>query len=276
MQKLMGRACFILLAFTTVVRPAFCQTTFGSIEGTIGDSSHAAIPGAAVNIVNPDMGISRATITDQRGFYRVANLTPATYRVTVTAKGFATEVQDGVRLDINQTGVINLTLQPSTVEQTINVDSTVTGVNTVTSEVGSTIGTKQVNDLPLNGRSFDQLIGLLAVETDLVPALEPFPVPFEHRVIAVGSSIVVCVVDLIILHLIRRSGAVEGSAHAGQAICPGDILMTSGAGCGVDVGGLGRPVQRMGKIKRGGSGGERHCGQQRKNALAPHRTVESS
>ena len=150
-----------LFAFTLSLLPvpATAQTTFGSVEGSVIDQSEARVPGAVITITNLQTNLRRIVISADRGFYRAPNLPVGTYRIKAQMAGFAT-VEAETRLDINQTGVVNLFLKVAGPEEIITVTSGGLRANTVTSDLGQVIDNKRVLDLPLNGRSFDQLVAL--------------------------------------------------------------------------------------------------------------------
>src|SRR5262244_24635 len=121
-----------LVAFTLSLLPvpAAAQTTFGSLEGSVFDQSEARVPGAVITITNLQTNIRRIVISDDRGFYRAPNLPVGTYSIKAQLAGFAT-VEVETRLDINQTGVVNLFLKVSGTEETITVTSGGLRANTV-------------------------------------------------------------------------------------------------------------------------------------------------
>ncbi|MGH9198968.1 MAG: carboxypeptidase regulatory-like domain-containing protein, partial [Acidimicrobiia bacterium] len=150
-----------LSAFLVLSGAAPAQTTSASIEGTITDQTGGRMPGVTVMVTNTDTGLSRTVVTDGRGFYRVPSLDVGRYSVKAELNSFSAAVQNEVTLQINQTGVVDFTLQPSTLQETVTVTAAPVQVNTVTSAIGHIIDNKRIVDLPLNGRSFDQLISLV-------------------------------------------------------------------------------------------------------------------
>jgi hypothetical protein len=166
-RVLVGVVAAIAMALT-LTGTVYGQSTFASIEGTIVDQAGLVVPGVSVTVTNQDTNVSRDLVTDGRGFYRAPNLPIGTYRVKAQLQGFATAVETGVVLQINQTGVVNFTLKPSGVAETVTVQASPVQVNLVTHELGHTILPKQIMDLPLNGRSFDQLMTLIPGTADMV------------------------------------------------------------------------------------------------------------
>ena len=167
MIRNLARALSVFVCFFSLVAAATAQTTFGAIEGTIVDQTGGRVPGATVTAKNMDNGFSRVATSDERGFFRVNNIEVGRYSVTAQLDGFATAVRDEVVIQINRTGIVDFTLTPSTLSESVTVQAEPMLVNTVSSTIGHVIENKKIIDLPLNGRSFDQLISLVpgAVDT---------------------------------------------------------------------------------------------------------------
>ena len=136
------------------------QTPTGSISGIITDSSGAVVPGAKVTITDVGKGISRSVTTDGRGRYQEPGLIPGNYEIQAQMEGFQTEIRRGIQLTVGMDAVINLSLQVGQVAQTTVVTGEAPLVETVTGTVSGLVDDRAIRDLPLNGRSFDQLIGL--------------------------------------------------------------------------------------------------------------------
>ncbi len=151
----------IVLAMFLIAGTAKAQVT-GSITGTVKDASGAIIPGAAVTAKHVDTGTTRTAETDASGNYNVPSLPVGQYEVTVERSGFKQQVRSGVTLVVNQQAVVNITLEVGNVEQRVTVMAEAPVVNTTLSSTSGLISEKAVKDLPLNGRSFDQLLTLNA------------------------------------------------------------------------------------------------------------------
>jgi len=130
----------------------------GAFHGTIVDQSGGVIPGVTVKVKNLANNQLREAKTDSVGFFTITALPPGHYSVTVTQSGFETVTQRDVQLLVNQDLELNFTLKPGAVTQTVNVTSTPAALQTTSSTIGQVIGSKQVVDLPLNGRQFTQMI----------------------------------------------------------------------------------------------------------------------
>lgn len=137
--------------------PVFGQNVTGSISGSITDSSGGSIAQAQVQVKNNATGLTRQAVTSSDGTYSVPSLTPGMYTVTATRQGFATSVHSQVQLLVNQSLTLDFRLSPSSVEKTVVVTGTPPALNTTSGTVGEVIESKQIVDLPLNGRQFTQL-----------------------------------------------------------------------------------------------------------------------
>ncbi len=149
----------VVLIFLFAVYPVIAQVT-ASISGRIEDPSGAAIPMASVTVTNLETGAGRAVTTDEGGNYRVLSLPVGRYDVRVESVGFKAVVQKGINLVVGQEAVVNLRLEVGQLQQEVTVTTEAPIVNTTTASLSGLIGEKEVKDLPLNGRSFDNLITL--------------------------------------------------------------------------------------------------------------------
>ena len=132
----------------------------GSISGTISDSSGAAIPHANVTITELDTAQSRSLMTDDRGTYRVLALPVGRYEVKAEQPGFKTAVRTGITLVVGQEATVDVALQLGEATQQVAVSAEASLVDVSTAPISGLVGERQVKDLPLNGRSFDNLITL--------------------------------------------------------------------------------------------------------------------
>lgn len=151
----------LIVSFALSVFALLAQVTTGTIEGTVTDASDASVPKADVRVVNEETGAVRLLITDTAGNYVARNLLPGHYRVSVDLPGFQSQAKTGLVLSLDQTLVVNFVLQPGQQQQTVTVVSRGEQlIETATSSLGQVIEEAQIRDLPLNGRNFQQLIGL--------------------------------------------------------------------------------------------------------------------
>jgi len=138
-----------------------CAQDTGYISGTVTDKSGAAVASATVTISNASGSSTQTTTTNADGAYVVAGLPGGTYNLTITATGFQKYTANGVVLDVAQKIRIDVSLTVGSVsEEVVVTGESVAQVETASSEIGTTISGKQVNQLELNGRNFTQLVTL--------------------------------------------------------------------------------------------------------------------
>ena len=138
--------------------PAFSQLNLGRIYGAVADQSGASVPGATVTVTDVARGVSRTLTTDQAGEYAAPSLLPGTYSIRVEAPGFSVTVRQDVAVGVGQDVRIDLALQTGTQSQEVIVTGTPPIVNTSSAMISTTIETKAINDLPLNGRLYTKLL----------------------------------------------------------------------------------------------------------------------
>src|SRR5580658_1224404 len=145
---------FFLLAMTSVFACGQAiSVNGGSIQGTITDTSGAAVPGATVVIANPDTGYSHSLKSDSAGFYEVGPLNPGSYTVTVSASGFKQyQEKTVVKVGTATPGTFKLTIGKSS--ETIEVTAGAVQVNTDQAGVSDVLTSEQLQTLPVNGRNF--------------------------------------------------------------------------------------------------------------------------
>jgi hypothetical protein len=140
--------------------PVWAQIGTGTISGTVTDSSGGAIVGSAVQITNVDRNIVRSTVTDSQGRYRMSDLPIGNYEVQASVAAFQTSIQKGIKLTVGSHPVVDVTLPAGQTSQTITVMAEATQVETQTSAIYTLVTSEQMEELPLNGRNFSQLITL--------------------------------------------------------------------------------------------------------------------
>jgi hypothetical protein len=136
------------------------QTSTATILGVVRDTSGALVPGVMVTVKHTESGLTRDVISSENGGYSVPLLPVGAYEITTTMPGFKQEVRKGINLVVGQEAVVNLTLEVGANAEQVTVTEEAPLVNTTTSSTSGVITEQQVKDLPLNGRSFDQLITL--------------------------------------------------------------------------------------------------------------------
>jgi len=138
----------------------FSQVNTGTISGVVQDSSGAVIAGATVTIRHVDTGTARTVTSDEGGRYIAPVLPLGNYELQVQQSGFQTEIRKGITLTVGREEVINLTLRVGQQTQSVTVTEAAPLVNTTTAEISGLVAEREVKELPLNGRSFDNLITL--------------------------------------------------------------------------------------------------------------------
>jgi hypothetical protein len=138
----------------------FAQGFTASIAGSVKDASGAVLEGALITATHIESGQKRTASADAAGNYTIPSLRVGAYEVTAEKAGFKQEVRRGINLAVAQEALVDLTLQVGNVEQKVTVMAEAPLVNTTLASTSGLINEQQVKDLPLNGRSFDQLITL--------------------------------------------------------------------------------------------------------------------
>ncbi|HEX4379562.1 MAG TPA: carboxypeptidase-like regulatory domain-containing protein, partial [Candidatus Acidoferrum sp.] len=124
------------------------------------DSSGAAVAGAAVTVINLETGANRSLITDEAGRFNANALTVGHYEVAASKAGFQSNRRTNIALVVGQREEVDLTVQVGDVHQTVEVAANSGALQITTEDISGLVGERQVKDLPLNGRSYDQLLTL--------------------------------------------------------------------------------------------------------------------
>ena len=140
--------------------PLFSQGSYGRILGAVTDQTGGVIAGATVTVLDVDRGISRTLTTDDAGEYNAPNLQPGKYIVRAEAKGFKTVERQNIILEVGKEPRVDLSLQPGEQTQTVTVTESIPLVETTNATLGGTLNNAQISDLPLNGRNYQNLMGL--------------------------------------------------------------------------------------------------------------------
>jgi hypothetical protein len=154
-----GRLVIGLLACLAGLAAAHAQVS-ASLTGVITDPSGAPVPAAAVTTKNLETGAVRSTVTDDAGRYRVLALPVGEYEVRAAKGGFQEGIHGGFHLVVGQEASIDLRLQVGQIKQAVTVTEEAPMVSTTTRDISGLVGEQQVKELPLNGRSYDELLTL--------------------------------------------------------------------------------------------------------------------
>jgi len=150
----------LLLASAGLQKAAAQATEFGALNGTVTDQQGLPIAHVNVTAVNTGTNVAQTALTNSEGQYRIFNLLPAQYTITLEAPGFKTVTIAAFKLDVGQTLTQNASLPVGAVAQQVQVSAQGQLLETTTVANSTTIETQQINDLPLNGRNYTSLIDL--------------------------------------------------------------------------------------------------------------------
>ena len=157
---------FVLCCFLFTL-PVLAQKITGDISGTVTDNSGAVVKDAKIVAVNTATGETRSAMSSDAGFYRILELPPGNYKVTITAQGFKTTTRDAqVALALVTTS--DFQLQVGQVSETVEVEDVAPLVDTSENRLSTLIEARRVSDLPNNGRDFNNLL-------DGVPGVQRSP-----------------------------------------------------------------------------------------------------
>ena len=155
----LGTLVVIMFFLAAWAQFAAAQVT-ATISGKVEDSSGAAVGGAVIAVKNLETGVVRTVTTDETGSFRVLSLAIGRQEVRAEKPGFSAAVRTGIDLVVGQEAVVNLKLAVGELAQEVTVSSEAPLVDTTTASVSGLVAERELRDLPLNGRSFDNLIAL--------------------------------------------------------------------------------------------------------------------
>jgi hypothetical protein len=144
---------FILIALCCMAFPALSFAQEATIAGTVKDSTAAVLPGVAVHAVHDATGTQFEAFTDDRGNFRIP-VRIGVYRITAELAGFATLQRTGLEVLVGQQVALNLVMMPSAVAESVTVTGEAPLVNVSSSQLGGNIDSRQLSELPVNGRNF--------------------------------------------------------------------------------------------------------------------------
>src|SRR3989440_5795460 len=156
--ELLVIAVVVMIAVTTGV--VFGQGFSAAISGIVRDTSGAVVPGVSITVKHVESGLTRTVITSETGGYNIPALPIGPYEVSTDLPGFKKEVRRGINLAVGQEAVVNLTLEVGGGAEQVQVTEEAPLVNTTMSSTSGLINETQIKDMPLNGRSFEQLVTL--------------------------------------------------------------------------------------------------------------------
>lgn len=149
-------ALAVFLGLTVI--PAVAQTDTGTIVGIVQDNSHARVPGAVVDVTGTATGVTRTYTTNGEGEYEALQLIPGVYSVTVKHAGFSTAVRKNITVNVQSRLQVDFVLNVSGGQQEVVVSEATAELQTQSAEVNGVMPSQELNDLPLNGRDYDNLV----------------------------------------------------------------------------------------------------------------------
>src|SRR5947209_6032375 len=133
------------------------QINAANLNGTVTDTSGARVPNAKVELVEANTGFTRATVTEASGVYSISSVPVGKYSLIISHEGFKTSVSVGIELLVGQTHTIDAQLQVGTTTARVEVQAEAQAVDSSNAEIAGVVQSKQVEDIPLNGRNWSTL-----------------------------------------------------------------------------------------------------------------------
>jgi hypothetical protein len=161
-----------MIVVSTVVSPSLWAAASGSLSGTIKDPSGAVIAGATVTLTNTALRSEFKATSDEQGFYSFPTLPVGHYDMCVEATGFKTEKKNDVKVDTDESLKLDMVIQLGEQSETVLVQAASTQVDTATTQLGEVVTGSQMTALPLNGRSFTDL---LPIQPGIIPVTTLLP-----------------------------------------------------------------------------------------------------
>src|SRR6202167_4103280 len=152
----LGLVCGMVI-WTT---PAYADNLYASIRGTVVDPSGAVVPDAKLTARNIATGLSYSTASSKDGLFAFLQLPIGDYSVKVEKSGFKTFTEGHIHLDLDQIFNLRATMELGVVSDTVTVEANSAQVETTSMQLGTTVTGKQIDQLPLNGRNWTQLMQL--------------------------------------------------------------------------------------------------------------------
>jgi len=158
-SKLSIRAMLVVACVVLFAAAAHAQFK-ASIQGTILDSKGGVVAGAKVTVTNQNTGVVRETTASDQGFYRINELPPGSYTVTVEASGFKQTISKDIVVEAEQPRGFDVTLQVGAVQESVTVSASAEGLQTENASTTNTISSQEILTLPQFGRDPYELIRL--------------------------------------------------------------------------------------------------------------------
>jgi hypothetical protein len=171
MTKLLSSVAFRIctLAFLAFFAAQMASAQSAAFSGIVTDASGAVVPDAGIQLVEHATRATLSANSNHSGFYSIPDVLPGQYDLTVTAKGFATEVRKDITVNVGAKISLDFSLRIGSQSEQVTVDGSGEQINTIDAGVSTVIDRQFVENLPLNGRSFQSLI-TIAPGTEVVPS----------------------------------------------------------------------------------------------------------
>lgn len=165
-------AAMILMLIAAVVNSLPAQTSTATLTGRVIDTTGAVVPGVEITVVDLQRNLTRVTVSSSSGQYTLTALNPGDYKVSAELPGFKRFVLESLNLQVNQTASLEIVLQVGEVADSITVSGSAALLESQTSSRGEVIDQRQVVELPLNGRDYNQLALLVPGVLQSTPRLQ--------------------------------------------------------------------------------------------------------
>lgn len=154
-------ACGIVALVASFSSPIVAQLAQGELRGTAVDENGGVLPGVTITAVHVETGTTRTAVTSDTGTYLMPAMPLGTYKVTAELLGFSTVVREGFRLAVGESAAISFTMKVATLQETVTVTGESPLVDTKKSSLSGRVDPEQVQQLPLNGRNWLDLVSMV-------------------------------------------------------------------------------------------------------------------
>jgi hypothetical protein len=154
------RSSFLLCIVLLFAASVLAQTSRGTISGTVYDQSGAIVTDATVKVDQANTGFTRSMASTSAGLFSFSDLPSGVYTVTVTHPGFATQRIQQVNVEVAKTTSLPVTLSVASQTQTVEIMAAAAAIETTQSALNSVVLSREIEDAPLNGRDYRQLLQL--------------------------------------------------------------------------------------------------------------------
>lgn len=172
------RTSFVVFSLFLLLISGWSQTFRGSLQGSVMDASGAAVPNAKVSVTNVDTGLKRDTVTDATGAYIFNELPIGRYDVTATAGGFKSAAAKGAQVGVSAINRVDIKLEAGATEQSVEVTAEIPLVDTTGNTLGGTIPSRELTNVPINGRDFTKALTMVSGSTSDPSAVSDSPGSF--------------------------------------------------------------------------------------------------